>query len=139
MKRKSVIYSLTVALFASMCITFTGCTDDLEASLPYITIAVEAGTTLALKKQSVATKKDVYNISAALRSLSAGQIPTVAALNNAIALYTTDAGAAAIGKIVADTYAKYYAKLSANGNAKAASDLLEALAQGIENGASQSS
>jgi ABC-type amino acid transport substrate-binding protein len=138
MNRKPVIYSLTVALLASMCITLTGCTDDVEGALPYITIAVETGTAIALKKQSAATRKDVYNISAALRALSSGQLPTVAALNNAIAIYTTDAGAAAIGKIVADTYAKYYAKLSANGNAKEGADLLEALAQGIENGASQS-
>ena len=136
MKIRSTIYTLTIALLASMCVTLTGCDDSgIEASLPVITIAVAAGTTIALRKQSSGTKADVYNISAALRSLSSGQIPTVDALNKAIAVYTTDAGAAAIGRIVANTYAEYYGKLS--GNDKVAGDLLEALAQGIENGASK--
>jgi hypothetical protein len=134
MKTKSIQHSLAIALLASMCVTLTGC-DDIEASLPLIKLAVESGTSIALHKQSSATKKDVYNISAALRSLSSGQIPTVDAVNKAIAIYTTDPGAAAIGQIVSNAYAEYYSKL--NGNDKVADDLLEALAEGIENGASK--
>jgi hypothetical protein len=134
MNTKSFRQLVSITLLASMCVTLTGC-DDLEASLPLITLAVESGTSIALHKQSYPTKKDVYNISAALRSLSSGQIPTVDAVNKAIALYTTDQGAAAIGQIVSQSYAKYYSKLS--GNDKVADELLEALAQGIENGASR--
>jgi hypothetical protein len=133
MKTKSFRQLVSIALLSSMCMTLTGC-DDIEASLPLIKLAVASGTSIALHKQSSATKKDVYNISAALRSLSSGQIPTIDAVNKAIAIYTTDPGAAAIGQIVSQSYAQYYSKLS--GNDKVADELLEALAEGIENGAS---
>ncbi len=136
MKNNSITHPIIVALTAFAYISLTGCAvQNIEGSLPYITIAAATGTEIAMRKQSSRTKADVYNISAALRSLATGEVPTVPAVNKAIASFTTDPEAALIGKIVADTYARYYSKLSGNG--KIAADLLEALAQGVENGASK--
>jgi hypothetical protein len=131
MKNQIAKHPLVLALIAAVCFSLTGC--GIEDELPVITFTVQSATQIALHKQSPKTKADVYNISAALRALSSGPIPTSDAVHKAIATYTTDPEAAAIGDLVAETYGKYYSKL--NGDDKVAADLLEAIAQGIENGA----
>jgi hypothetical protein len=113
----------------------------IEASLPVIqtgaSVATGAVLDFAVKSSSTRTTlaNEMYAAANAVYSLSGGTFPTAAQFQASILAFggtQTDVSYAQFATSIASLYAVYYPKL-VTGNAKTASDLLNAIAGGIEN------
>jgi len=112
----------------------------IEAALPLIRTgaAVATGAVLdfAVKQSSTRTRlaNEMYAAANAVYSLSGGTFPAPAQFQSGILAFggsQTDAGYAQFSTAIAGLYAAYYPKL-VTGDAKTATDLLNAIAGGIE-------
>jgi len=112
----------------------------IEAALPLVRTgaAVATGAVLdfAVTQSSTRTRlaNEMYAAANAVYSLSDGTFPTPAQFQSGIVAFggsQTDAGYAQFSTAIAGLYAAYYPKL-ATGDTKTATDLLNALAGGIE-------
>jgi hypothetical protein len=112
----------------------------IEAALPLIRTgaAVATGAVLDFAVQQGSTRtrlaNEMYAAASAVYSLSGGSFPTPAQLQSTIATFggsQADANYAQFSAAIAGLYASYFPKL-ATGDAKTASDLLNAVAGGIE-------
>jgi hypothetical protein len=112
----------------------------IEAALPLIRTgaAVATGAVLdfAVKQSSTRTRlaNEMYAAANAVYSLSGGTFPAPAQFQSSILAFggsQTDAGYAQFSTAIAGLYAAYYPKLI-TGDAKTATDLLNAIAGGIE-------
>jgi hypothetical protein len=122
--------------------TATGSTASavIEAALPFIRTgaAVATGAVLDFTVQQSSTRtqlaNEMYAAASAVYSLSGGSFPTPAQLQSTIASFggsQADANYAQFSAAIAGLYSSYYSKL-VTGNAKTASDVLNAVAGGIE-------
>ena len=116
----------------------------IEAALPLVRTgaAVATGAVLdfAVTQSSTRTRlaNEMYAAANAVYSLSGGTFPTPAQFQSGIVAFggsQTDAGYAQFSTAIAGLYAAYYPKL-ATGDTKTATDLLNALAGGIEDATS---
>lgn len=114
--------------------------DGIEAVLPLIRTgaAVATGAVLdfAVKQSSTRTRlaNEMYAAANAVYTLSGGTFPAPAQFESNILAFggsQTDAGYAQFSTAIAGLYAAYYPKL-VTGDTKTASDLLNAIAGGIE-------
>ncbi len=112
----------------------------IEAALPLIrtgaSVATGAVLDFAVKQSSTRTRlaNEMYSAANAVYSLSGGTFPTSAQFQTSILAFggsQTDASYAQFATAISSLYASYYPKL-ATGDAKTASDLLNAIAGGIE-------
>ena len=112
----------------------------VEAALPLVRTgaAVATGAVLdfAVKQSSTRTRlaNEMYSAANAVYSLSGGAFPTPAQFQASIVAFggsQTDASYAQFSTAIAGLYSSYYPKL-VTGDAKTATDLLNALAGGIE-------
>lgn len=112
----------------------------IEAALPLIRTgaAVATGAVLdfAVKQSSTRTRlaNEMYSAANAVYSLSGGAFPTPAQFQASIVAFggsQTDASYAQFSTAIAGLYSSYYPKL-VTGDTKTATDLLNALAGGIE-------
>jgi len=112
----------------------------IEAALPLIRTgaAVATGAVLDFTVQQSETRtrlaNEMYTAASAVYSLSGGSFPTPAQLQSTITAFggsEADASYAQFSSAIASLYAAWYPKL-ASGDAKTASDLLNAVAGGIE-------
>jgi len=112
----------------------------IEAALPLIRTgaAVATGAVLdfAVKQSSTRTRlaNEMYAAANAVYSLSAGTFPAPAQFESSILAFggsQTDANYAQFSTAIAGLYAAYYPKL-VTGDTKTATDLLNAIAGGIE-------
>ncbi len=112
----------------------------IEAALPLIRTgaAVATGAVLdfAVKQSSSRTRlaNEMYSAASAVYSLTGGAFPSPTQFQSTILAFggsQTDAGYAQFSTAIAGLYASYYPKLAA-GDTKTASDLLNAIAGGIE-------
>jgi hypothetical protein len=112
----------------------------LEAALPLVRTgaAVATGAVLdfAVKQTGTRTRlaNEMYAAANAVYSLSGGTFPTPAQFQSGIVAFggsQTDASYAQFSTAIAGLYAAYYPQL-ATGDTKTATDLLNALAGGIE-------
>jgi hypothetical protein len=115
-------------------------TATIEAALPLVRTgaAVATGAVLdfAVKQSATRTRlaNEMYSAASAVYSLSGGTFPTPAQFQSSIVAFggsQADAGYAQFSTAIAALYASYYPKL-VTGDAKTATDLLNALAGGIE-------
>ena len=113
---------------------------EIEAALPLIrtgaSVATGAVLDFAVKQSSTRTRlaNEMYAAANAVYSLSGGTFPTPAQFEAGILAFggtQADANYAQFSTAIAGLYAAYYPKL-ATGDAKTASDLLNAIAGGIE-------
>jgi len=114
----------------------------IEAALPLVRIgsAVATGAALdfAVKQTSTRTKlaNEMYASANAIYTMTGtGNFPTVSQFQANILAYggtQADANYAQYSSAIAALYASYYPKLVANPNVKTATDLLNAIAGGIE-------
>ncbi|MCE0484365.1 MAG: hypothetical protein LV479_09030 [Methylacidiphilales bacterium] len=113
---------------------------SIESALPLIRTgaAVATGAVLdfAVNQPGTRTRlaNEMYAAASAVYSLSGGSFPTPAQLQASILAFggsQTDANYATFSTAVAGLYAAYYPKL-ATGDTKTATDLLNAIAGGIE-------
>jgi hypothetical protein len=114
--------------------------DGIEAALPLIRTgaAVATGAVLdfAVTQKSTRTRlaNEMYAAANAVYSLSSGTVPAPAQFESSILAFggsQTDASYAQFSTAIAGLYASYYPKLI-TGDTKMASDLLNAIAGGIE-------
>ena len=114
--------------------------DGIEAALPLIRTgaAVATGAVLdfAVKQSGTRTRlaNEMYAAANAVYSLSGGTFPAPAQFESSILAFggsQTDAGYAQFSTAIAGLYSAYYPKLVA-GDMKTATDLLNAIAGGIE-------
>jgi hypothetical protein len=112
----------------------------IEGALPLVRTgaAVATGAVLdfAVTQSSTRTRlaNEMYAAANAVYSLSGGTFPTPTQFQASILVFggsQTDASYASFSTAIAGLYSSYYAKL-ATGDAKTASDLLNAIAGGIE-------
>jgi len=112
----------------------------IEAALPLVRTgaAVATGAVLdfAVKQSSTRTRlaNEMYAAANAVYSLSGGTFPAPAQFESSILAFggsETDASYAQFSTAIAGLYASYYPKL-ATGDTKTATDLLNAIAGGIE-------
>jgi hypothetical protein len=112
----------------------------IEAALPLIRTgaAVATGAVLDFTVQQGATRSrlanEMYAAASAVYSLSGGSFPTPTQLEGTITTFggsAADASYAQFSSAIGSLYAAWYPKL-ASGDAKTASDLLNAVAGGIE-------
>jgi len=112
----------------------------IEAALPLVRTgaAVATGTVLdfAVKQSSTRTRlaNEMYSAASAVYSLSGGTFPAPAQFSATILAFggtQTDANYAQFATAIGALYAAYYPKLD-SGDAKTATDLLNAIAGGIE-------
>jgi hypothetical protein len=112
----------------------------IEAALPLIRTgaAVATGAVLDFAVQQRSTRSrlasEMYAAANAVYSLSGGAFPSPAQFQSSILAFggsQTDAGYAQFSTAIAGLYAAYYPKL-VTGDAKTATDLLNAIAGGIE-------
>jgi hypothetical protein len=112
----------------------------IEASLPLIrtgaSVATGAVLDFAVKQSSTRTQlaNEMYAAASAVYSLSGGTFPSTAQFQSSILAFggsQADASYADFATAISSLYAAYYPKL-ATGDAKTASDLLNAIAGGIE-------
>ena len=112
----------------------------IEAALPLIRTgaAVATGAVLDFTVQQSDTRtrlaNEMYAAASAVYSLTGGSFPTPTQLQQTITAFggsETDASYAQFSSAIASLYAAWYPKLS-SGNTKTASDLLNAVAGGIE-------
>ncbi len=119
---------------------FTGCvTTD---TLPMITSGTElaSGAVLQFAVKDTATRQEIanqmYGVAQAVRTLSGGQVPTVAQFKSTILSFTpkyphwVDLSAS-----LSSVYASNFSRIQ--GDPKLALEVLEAIAQGVENGAAR--
>ena len=113
---------------------------SLEASLPLVRTgaAVATGAVLdfAVKQAGTRTRlaNEMYSAASAVYALSGGTFPTPAQLQASILVFggtQADANYAQFSSAIGALYAAYYPRL-ATGDTKSATDLLNALAGGIE-------
>jgi hypothetical protein len=112
----------------------------IEAALPLIrtgaSVATGAVLDFAVQQSSTRTRlaNEMYAAASAVYSLSGGTFPTTAQFQANILAFggsQTDASYAQFATAISSLYASYYPKL-ASGDAKTATDLLNAIAGGIE-------
>lgn len=112
----------------------------IEAALPLIRTgaAVATGTVLNFAVQQSGTRtrlaNEMYSAASAVYSLSGGTFPTPAQFQASILAFggsQADAGYAEFSTAIAGLYASYYPKL-VTGDTKTGTDLLNAIAGGIE-------
>jgi hypothetical protein len=112
----------------------------IEAALPLIRTgaAVATGAVLDFTVQQSSTRtrlaNEMYTAASAVYSLSGGSFPSPTQLQGTITAFggsAADASYAQFTSAIASLYAAWYPKL-ASGDAKTASDLLNAVAGGIE-------
>jgi hypothetical protein len=112
----------------------------IEAALPLIRTgaSVATGAVLDFAVQQSSTRarlaNEMYAAANAVYSLSGGTFPAPAQFESGILAFggsQTDASYAQFSTAIAGLYAAYYPKLAA-GDAKTATDLLNAIAGGIE-------
>jgi hypothetical protein len=112
----------------------------IESALPVIRIGASVATgavlDFAVKSSSTRTQlaNEMYSAANAVYSLSGGSFPTAAQFESSILAFggsQTDAEYAQFATAISSLYSAYYPKL-ATGDAKTASDLLNAIAGGIE-------
>lgn len=112
----------------------------IEAALPLIrtgaSVATGAVLDFAVKQSSTRTRlaNEMYAAANAVYSLSGGTFPTPAQFQSSILAFggsQTDAGYAQFATAISALYASYYAKL-VTGDAKTGTDVLNAIAGGIE-------
>jgi hypothetical protein len=112
----------------------------IEAALPFIRTgaAVATGAVLdfAVNQSGTRTRlaNEMYAAASAVYSLSGGTFPTTTQFQSTVLAFggsQTDAGFAQFAGAISSLYAAYYPQL-ATGSAKTASDLLNAIAGGIE-------
>ena len=112
----------------------------IEASLPLIrtgaSVATGAVLDFAVKQTGTRTRlaNEMYAAANAVYSLSGGAFPAPAQFESSILAFVgsqTDAGYARFSTAIAGLYAAYYPRLI-TGDSKTASDLLNAIAGGIE-------
>ena len=112
----------------------------IEAALPLIrtgaSVATGAVLDFAVKQSGTRTRlaNEMYAAANAVYSLSGGTFPTPAQFQSSILAFggsQADAGYAQFSTAIAGLYAAYYPKLI-TGDGKTASDLLNAIAGGIE-------
>jgi hypothetical protein len=144
-----------VILALSACATSTGTTSTttapaatsssagsaaIEAALPLVRTgaAVATGAVLDFAVQQSTTRtrlaNEMYGAASAVYSLSGGTFPTPAQFSQSILVFggtQADANYAQFASAIGALYAAYYPKLVA-GDTKTATDLLNALAGGIE-------
>jgi hypothetical protein len=156
----SIKTAARMALMASLIFDLTGCATSsmsggttattstvsstaaavIEAALPLVRTgaAVATGAVLDFTVQQSSTRtrlaNEMYAAASAVYSLSGGGFPTPAQLQSTITTFggsTTDASYAQFSSAIASLYAAWYPKLI-TGDVKTASDLLNAVAGGIE-------
>jgi len=119
---------------AIICILLAGCSSNqIESSLPTIKTGAQVSTafTITILKVPASQQVFIYDVVVAVNSVTGGNVaPTVAQLDAAMAQYLTTPGAQAVGSFVTSLYSQYYPKLS--GNAKLATDFLQAVSAGVE-------
>ena len=112
----------------------------IEAALPLIrtgaSVATGAVLNFAVKQSSTRTRlaNEMYAAANAVYSLSGGTFPTPAQFQSSILAFggsQTDANYAQFASAISALYSSYYAKL-VTGDAKTATDVLNAIAGGIE-------
>ena len=112
----------------------------IEAALPLVRTgaAVATGAVLDFAVQQSATRtrlaNEMYSAASAVYSLSGGTFPTPAQFSTSILAFggsQTDANYAQFASAIGALYAAYYPKLD-TGDGKTATDLLNAIAGGIE-------
>jgi hypothetical protein len=112
----------------------------IEAALPLIrtgaSVATGAVLDFAVKQSSTRTRlaNEMYTAANAVYSLSGGTFPAPAQFESSILAFggsQTDASYAQFSTAIAGLYASYYPKLI-TGDTKTATDLLNAIASGIE-------
>jgi hypothetical protein len=115
-------------------------TSVIEAALPLIrtgaSVATGAVLDFAVQQSGTRTRlaNEMYAAANAVYSLSGGTFPAPAQFESSILAFggsQTDASYAQFSTAIAGLYAAYYPKLN-TGDAKTASDLLNAIAGGIE-------
>ena len=121
--------------------TGTGAASALiEAALPVIrtgaSVATGAVLDFAVEQSGTRTRlaNEMYSAASAVYSLSGGTFPTTAQFQASVLAFggsQTDASYAEFASAISSLYAAYYPKL-ATGDAKTATDLLNAIAGGIE-------
>lgn len=124
---------LSIGAIALCTFLISSCSStSIESSLPTIKVASQVGTTFAIHalKITPADQQNIYDLALAINAVTGGDIaPTVAELQNSIAGYVTTPGAEAVGSFVTALYSQYYPQLS--GNAKVATDFLQAVSAGV--------
>jgi hypothetical protein len=112
----------------------------IEAALPVIrtgaSVATGAVLDFAVKQSSSRTQlaNEMYSAASAVYSLSSGVFPTAAQFQASVLAFggsQTDAGYGQFATAISSLYAAYYPKLQ-TGDAKTMTDLLNAIAGGIE-------
>lgn len=112
----------------------------IESSLPLIRIGASVATgavlDFAVQQSSTRTRlaNEMYAAASAVYSLSGGTFPSAAQFQSSIVAFggsQADASYAQFATAISSLYAAYYPKL-ATGDAKTATDLLNAIAGGIE-------
>jgi hypothetical protein len=157
MNKISLIYRAALSgiiLSLTACATTTGTTTTtttpasssssdsaaIEAALPLVRTgaAVATGAVLdfAMKQSSTRTRlaNEMYSAASAVYSLSGGTFPTPAQFSSSILAFggtQADANYAQFASAIGALYAAYYPKL-VTGDTKTATDLLNAIAGGIE-------
>jgi hypothetical protein len=120
--------------------TTTTASADIEAALPLVRTgaAVATGAVLdfAVKQSATRTRlaNEMYSAASAVYSLSGGSFPTPAQFSSSILAFggtQADASYAQFSAAIGALYAAYYPKL-VTGDTKTATDLLNAIAGGIE-------
>jgi len=114
--------------------------DGIKAALPLIrtgaSVATGAVLDFAVKQSGTRTRlaNEMYAAANAVYSLSGGTFPSPAQFESSILAFggsRTDAGYAQFSTAIAGLYAAYYPKLI-TGDGKTGTDLLNAIAGGIE-------
>jgi len=112
----------------------------IEAALPLIrtgaSVATGAVLNFAVKQSSTRTRlaNEMYSAASAVYSLSGGTFPTPAQFQSSILAFggsQTDASYAQFATAISGLYSSYYTKL-VSGDTKTATDVLNAIAGGIE-------
>jgi hypothetical protein len=112
----------------------------IEAALPLIrtgaSVATGAVLDFAVKQSSSRTRlaNEMYSAANAVYSLSSGTFPTASQFQSSVLAFggsETDAGYAQFATAISSLYAAYFPKL-ASGDSKTMTDLLNAIAGGIE-------
>jgi len=146
-------HAARIAMIAWLVFGFTGCATTtatsgtttsasatIESALPLIRTgaAVAAGAVLDFSVKQPATRtrlaNEMYAAASAVYSLSGGSFPSPTQLQSTITTFggsQADASYAQFSVAIASLYAAWYPKL-ATGDTKTASDLLNAVAGGIE-------
>jgi len=139
---------IIISLILSSSILFSGCvttgTSTAQGTIdqinPYLVTGASVAASAALAfgvsdSDRVIKAKSLYGMAAGLRSLSGGTVPTAEELKNTLNSFAISDGEvyANMAQSISNLYAKEFSKIQ--GDPKAALDVIEALAEGIEQGA----